>query len=294
MLKVIDSHHHIWRKTDLPWLLEGKPRIFGDYTALKRDYPIEEFEADVAPVNVVKSVYLQANWAYDRSVEEARWVDETGKRHGMPNAVVANADLRRPDVEGLLDAYTKIPSVKGIRQHLHWHKNPKFSYIDAPDVYDHEDWRRGFKHLADRGFSFDLQLFPSQLKGAVGLLNAFPNVTFILNHAGMLDARDDASIEVWRSGMETLSKCPNLVIKFTGLGTFDHKSSPEIMAPMIPVSLQLFGAKRCMYGSNFPIEKLWTSYATYFDNVVKAVGEVSDADRHEIFYGTAARAYRLD
>lgn len=294
MLKVIDSHHHIWRKTDLPWLLEGKPRIFGDYTALKRDYPIEEFEADVAPVNVVKSVYLQANWAYDRSVEEARWVDETGKRHGMPNAVVANADLRRPDVEGLLDAYTKIPSVKGIRQHLHWHKNPKFSYIDAPDVYDHEDWRRGFKHLADRGFSFDLQLFPSQLKGAVGLLNAFPNVTFILNHAGMLDARDDASIEVWRCGMETLSKCPNLVIKFTGLGTFDHKSSPEIMAPMIPVSLQLFGAKRCMYGSNFPIEKLWTTYAIYFDNVVKAVGEVSDADRHEIFYGTAARAYRLN
>jgi len=294
MLKVIDSHHHIWRKTDLPWLLEGKPRIFGDYTALKRDYPIEEFKADVAPVNVVKSVYLQANWAYDRSVEEARWVDETGKRHGMPNAVVANADLRRPDVEGLLDAYTKIPSVKGIRQHLHWHKNPKFSYIDAPDVYDHEDWRRGFRHLADRGFSFDLQLFPSQLKGAVGLLNDFPNVTFILNHAGMLDARDDASIEVWRSGMETLSKCPNLVIKFTGLGTFDHKSSPEIMAPMIPVSLQFFGAKRCMYGSNFPIEKLWTTYATYFDNVVKAVGEVSDADRHEIFYGTASRAYRLD
>lgn len=294
MLKVIDSHHHIWRMADVPWLLEGKPRIFGDYTALKRDYPIEEYKADVAPVNVVKSVYLQANWAYDRSVDEARWVDETGKKHGMPNAVVANADLRRPDVEGLLDAYTKIPSVKGIRQHLHWHKNPKFSYIDAPDVYDHEDWRRGFKHLADRGFSFDLQLFPSQLKGAVGLLNAFPKTTFILNHAGMLDARDDATIELWRSGMETLSKCPNLVIKFTGLGTFDHKSSPEIMAPMIPVSLQLFGAKRCMYGSNFPIEKLWTSYATYFDNVVKAVGKVSDADRHEIFYGTAARAYRLD
>jgi predicted TIM-barrel fold metal-dependent hydrolase len=294
VLKVIDSHHHIWRKADLPWLLEGQPRIFGDYTALKRDYPIEEFEADTAPVNVVKSVYLQANWAYDRSVEEARWVDETGKRHGMPNAVVANADLRRLDVERLLDDYTKIPSVKGIRQHLHWHNNPKFSYIDSPDVYDHEDWRRGFRYLADRGFSFDLQLFPSQLKGATDLLDSFPKVTFILNHAGMLDARDAASIEVWRSGMETLAKCPNLVVKFTGLGTFDHKSSPDIMAPMIPDSLRLFGAKRCMYGSNFPIEKLWTTYATYFDNVVKAVGDVSDADRHEIFYGTASRAYRLD
>ena len=294
MLKVIDSHHHIWRTADLPWLLEGKPRIFGDYTALKRDYTIEEFKQDVASANVVKSVYLQANWAYDRSVEEAQWVSDTGDAHGMPNAVVANADLRSPDVERLLDAYVAIPRVKGIRQHLHWHRNPKFSYIDAPDVYDHENWRRGMRHLADRGFSFDLQIFPSQMKGAVGMLRDFPGTTFVLNHAGMLDARDGESIAVWRAGMEALSACPNLVVKFTGLGTFDHKSSPEIMKPMIPVSLELFGASRCMYGSNFPIEKLWTSYATYFDNVVQAVGPVSDADRHEIFYGTANRVYRLD
>jgi len=294
MLKVIDSHHHIWRKDDLPWMAQNKPRIFGDYTALKRDYPIEEFMADTAPANVVKSVYLQANWDYGRSVEEARWVSDTGDAHGMPNAVVANADLRSPDVEKLLDAYVKIPRVKGIRQHLHWHKNPEFSYIDAPDVYDHEDWRRGMRHLADRGFSFDLQLFPSQLKGATGMLRAFPETSFVLNHAGMLDARDDESIAVWRDGMAALAKCPNVHVKFTGLGTFDHRSSPELMKPMIPVSIELFGANRCMYGSNFPIEKLWTSYATYFDNVVKAVGEVSDADRHEIFYGTANRVYRLD
>ncbi|MGE0503566.1 MAG: amidohydrolase [Rhizobiaceae bacterium] len=293
MLKVIDSHHHIWRKADLPWMAGNKPRIFGDYTALKRDYPIEEFKADVAPANVVKSVYLQANWDYGRSVEEARWVSDTGDAAGMPNAVVANADLRLPDVEKLLDAYVKIPRVKGVRQHLHWHKNPKWSYIDAPDVYDQKDWRRGMRHLADRGFSFDLQLFPSQLAGAVDMLNEFSGTSFVLNHAGMLDARDDQSIAVWRDGMAALAKCPNVYVKFTGLGTFDHRSSPELMAPMIPVSIELFGANRCMYGSNFPIEKLWTTYATYFDNVVKAVGEVSDVDRHEIFYGTANRVYRL-
>lgn len=294
MLKVIDSHHHIWRKADLPWMAQNKPRIFGDYTALKRDYTIEEFKSDVAPANVVKSVYLQANWDYDRSVEEAQWVADVGATHGMPNGIVANADLRSPDVERLLDAYAAIPAVKGIRQHLHWHRNPKFSYIEAPDVFDHDDWRRGMRHLADRGFSFDLQIFPSQMQAVVGMLGAFADTTFILNHAGMLDARDDESIAVWRSGMETLAKCPNLVVKFTGLGTFDHKSSPELMRPMIPESIRLFGAGRCMYGSNFPIEKLWTTYKTYFDNVVEAVGEVSDADRHEIFYGTASRAYRLD
>jgi len=294
MQKVIDSHHHIWRKDDLPWLLEGKPRIFGDCTALKRDYAVEEFKQDIASCNVVKSVYLQANWAYDRSVEEARWVDDVAQQHGLPSAIVANADLRSPDVERLLDEYVKIPRVRGIRQHLHWHKNPKFSYIDAPDVYDHEDWRRGMRHVADRRLSFDLQIFPSQMKGAAGMLHDFPDATFILNHAGMLDARDDESIAVWKSGMETLSGCPNLYVKFTGLGTFDHRSSPDLMKPMIPVSLELFGAARCMYGSNYPIEKLWTDYATYFANVKAAIGSVSSEDEHEIFYGTANRAYRLD
>ena len=294
MQKVIDSHHHIWRKNDMHWLLEDKPRIFGDYTALKRDYPIEEFKQDIASCNVVKSVYLQANWAYDRSVDEAKWVDGVAQQHGMPNAIVANADLRSPEVEHLLDEYMKIPSVRGIRQHLHWHRNPKFSYIEAPDVFDHENWRRGMQHVADRGLSFDLQIFPSQMKRAAAMLHDFKDTAFILNHAGMLDARDEDSIATWRNGMEVLADCPNLYVKFTGLGTFDHRSSPDLMEPMIPVSLELFGAARCMYGSNYPIEKLWTDYATYFSNVKAAIGEVSQEDEHEIFYGTANRAYRLD
>ncbi len=126
------------------------------------------------------------------------------------------------------------------------------------------------------------------------MLNAFPQVKFALNHAGMLDARDDKSIARWREGMKAMAACPNLYVKFTGLGTFDHKSSVELMKPMVPESMRIFGAKRCMYGSNYPIESLWTDYETYFANVNAAIGEISDEDRHEVFYGTAARVYGLD
>lgn len=293
MQKVIDSHHHIWRKDDLPWLLQGQPRIFGDYTALKRDYPIEEFIEDTRPCNVVKSVYLQANWAEERAVDEARWVHETGQKHGMPTGIVAFADLNDPNVSRRLDEYAKIPSVKGMRQHLHWHKNPKFSYVPVPDMFDQEQWRAGLRALGDRGFSFDLQVFPLQLIDAAAMVSEFPDISFVLNHAGMLDNREAENIAVWRKGMEVLSKQPNVFIKFTGLGTFDHKSTVELIRPIVRTSLEFFGASRCMYGSNFPIEKLWTTYPTYFKNVSDAVGAVSDADRHEIFYGTADRIYRL-
>lgn len=294
MQKVIDAHHHIWRMADLPWLLEGKPRIFGDYTALKRDYSIEEFKADVAPCNVVKSVYVQANWPHDRAVEEARWVHETGEKHGMPNGIVAFADLEDPEIERLLDRYAKIPSMRGIRQHLHWHKNPLLSYVPVPNLFDREQARKGLRHIADRGYAFDLQVFPSQMQGAAAMVAAFPDLNFILNHAGMLDARDDANVALWRNGMAALAKNPNVYVKFTGLGTFDHTSSVDLIRPLVQTSLEFFGADRCLYGSNFPIEKLWTNYEGYFNNVRDAVGPVSDEDRHAIFYGTAARVYRLD
>jgi predicted TIM-barrel fold metal-dependent hydrolase len=294
MQKIIDAHHHIWRMADLPWLLQGKPRIFGDYSSLKRDYPIEEFKTDTAPCNVVKSVYVQANWEHHRGLEEARWVHETGLEHGMPNGIVAFADLNAPDVERLLDDYLKIPSVRGIRQHLQWHKNPLLSgYVPVPDMFNQKQWRNGLRAVGDRGYSFDLQVFPNQIVDAAGMVGEFPDINFILNHAGMLDARDNATIAVWKSGMRILAEHPNVYVKFTGLGTFVHASSVELNRPLVQVSLEYFGASRCIYGSNFPIEKLWTTYAGYFKNVYDAVGDVPEADLHEIFYGTAERVYRL-
>src|SRR5690606_23020803 len=88
-MKIIDAHHHIWRQADLPWLLgPSQPRIFGDYEPIKRDYPIEEFLADIAGTGVEKSVYVQANWAPNWAADEAAWVQETADRTGWPHAIV--------------------------------------------------------------------------------------------------------------------------------------------------------------------------------------------------------------
>ena len=90
----------------------------------------------------------------------------------------------------------------------------------------------------------------------------YADVTFILLHAGMLEDRTEAGWALWRAGMKQLAACPNVMVKLSGLGTFDRACSAERWRPVIEETIDLFGPGRCMFGSNFPIEKLWTDYAS--------------------------------
>jgi predicted TIM-barrel fold metal-dependent hydrolase len=291
---VVDAHHHIWRKDDVPWLAsEPKPRIFGPYEPLRRDYLIDEFIADSAAFNVVASIYMQANWAPARALDEARWVNEIGERAGLPTALVAFADLRSPDLADLLDQYRRLPRVVGVRQQLHWHRNPAFAYVPVPDLFDDVDWRRGLKILSDKRFSFDLQVFPGQLAGAARMVRAFPETRFILNHAGMLDSTDPATVTMWQDGLAQLADNPNVFCKLTGLGTFQRASSVEHYRPIVRTALDLFGAQRCIFGSNFPVEGMWVSYAAFGEHMLEAIGPVDEADQRAIFRESALRAYGL-
>ena len=99
MQRVIDSHFHIWRQEDLPWLVGPMvPRIFGPYEPIKRDYPIEEFLADQGGSGVEKAIYVQTNWARDRFEEEVAWVQKTADETGWPHAIVGFADMTVDDV----------------------------------------------------------------------------------------------------------------------------------------------------------------------------------------------------
>ena len=118
----IDAHHHIWRLNDLPWLSGPQvPRIFGPYQPICRDYPIDEYRADIAGRDIVKSIYIQTNWPAGQSYSEARWVQSVSDATGWPHANVAHADLADPDVGGLIERLATLPATRGIRQQLHWH-----------------------------------------------------------------------------------------------------------------------------------------------------------------------------
>lgn len=291
---MIDAHFHIWRQADLPWLVGPmQPRIFGPYEPIRRDYPIAEYLADAAAGGITGAVYVQANWAPDRALDEVRFVAESARQAGFPVAIVAYADMLAGDVRPQLDALAREPSVRGVRMQLHWHENPLYRFASGPDLARNPVLRRNVAALAAYGWSFDLQVFAGQMAGAAELAAACPGVTFVLQHAGMLEDRSEAGIAQWRAGMAALAAQPNIVSKLSGLGTFLRKNDPAHIASILRETVALFGAGRCLFGSNFPIEKLWTSYADLIAAYRAAAASLPEADQVQIFAGTAHRTYRL-
>ncbi len=295
MSEIIDAHHHIWRQKDLPWLLGPmQPRIFGPYEAIRRDYPMAEFLDDIDGTGVSKSIYVQANWAPNWYEDEVAWVSSVASETGWPHGIVGYADFTVEDVRPQLDRLRKYPLMRGLRQQIHWHRNTLYRFAKRPDLAADPQFQRNVARLADYGWAFDLQVFAPQMEGAAELAAACPEVTFILQHAGMLEDLSKKGWSEWREGMKRLADRPNVVSKLSGLGTFIHRNDPEHIGSVVRATVKLFGPERCLFGSNFPIEKLWTNYSDLVSAYKEATARMSKADKAAIFHDTAARVYRLD
>lgn len=291
---MIDAHHHIWLQKDLPWLLgPEQPRIFGSYRSIMRDYEIDEYLADIAGTGITKSVYVQANWSPNWFVDEAAWVQSVADTHGWPHGIVGYANFMVEDVRPQLDKLEGFSLMRGIRQQLHWHEKRMYRFAPHGDVARDPRVQKNVAHLAQYGWAFDLQVFPDQMDGAVELANACPDVTFILQHAGMLTDLSEAGWDNWRVQMSKLARCPNVVTKLSAFGTFIHRNDPALVAAMIRETVAVFGAKRCMFGSNFPIEKIWTSYADLYAAFLKGASSLTKPQQKSIFEDTAMRVYQL-
>jgi predicted TIM-barrel fold metal-dependent hydrolase len=291
---MIDAHHHIWRLDDLPWLSGPQvPRIFGPYQPICRDYTIDEYRDDLRECDVVKSVYVQTNWASGKSHDEARWVQSISDATGWPHACVAHADLAADDAGALLARLAKLPVTRGIRQQLHWHENPQYRFAPRPDLMNDAAWRRGLAMLADYGLLFEIQIFASQMVDGARLAQSFPETVFVLEHAGMLEDMSAEGLRLWREGINALADCPNVHVKLSGLGTFVHACREELMRFIITETVAAFGANRCLFGSNFPIEKLWTDYTTLYRTFRKAIAGLGEREQAAILHDTAARLYRI-
>lgn len=294
MIPVIDAHHHIWRQADLPWLAGPMlPRIFGPYEPLRRDYPIEEFLTDIAGSGVEKSVYVQANWAPDRAEDEVAWVQQTAGEAGWPHAIVGYTDMLAEDVRPALDRLKKYPLLRGIRMQLHWHENQQYRFAARADLCDDPSLRKNIAMLADYDLTFDLQVFAPQMASAARLAADTPGVTFILQHAGMLEDLSEAGGAEWRRGMKLLAAQPNVVAKLSGLGTFIHRNDPDHIAWIVRETVAIFGADRCLYGSNFPIEKLWTDYRSLIEAYRASIEDLPEKAQRAMLHDTAARVYRI-
>lgn len=293
---IVDAHHHIWRLADLPWLqAEMTPRIFGPYEPIRRDYPVEEYVHDVTGSGVTASVYVQPNWPLPRSVDEVRWVQGVHDDTGWPSAMVAAADMFSPDAPKTFAAEAEIsPLVRGVRQQLHWHEFEQFRFASAPDRMNDPTFRRNIAALGERGWVFELQVFAGQMADAARLVADFPDVTFVVPHAGMLESLEERHTKPWREGFALLAAQPNAYALLSGQGTFVHRVDRELIGYVTATSVELFGSRRCLFGTNLPVEKIWTDASTLIGTWLDVLAEYPVETRRDILCDTARRVYGLE
>lgn len=287
----IDAHHHLWDLSAVhyPWLMaKGEARFFGDPEPIQRDFLVDEFRAMATAQGFTASVHVQVGAA--DPLAEARWIQSVADANpGWPAAQVAFADLADPGRDALLDAYAELPTVRGVRQ-IVGRAPGEDAQTGTNALLENPAFLDGLRIAAARGLSFDLQLLPEHYAAMAALIERVPDLQVALCHAGSPYDRTPEGLADWAEKLKVLSRLPNVTAKLSGLGMFDHAWTVDSIRPIVETVMAQFGPDRVMFGSNFPVDSLTSSYS----DLVIAYDRLIDAgDRDAVFGGTAARFYGL-
>ncbi len=283
---IVDAHQHFW-EPDVnyhPWLRDEPPIAFryGDYAALKRRYLPADYFADARRWNVVRTVYVEAEWDPLDPVGEMRYVERLRRETGWPSVAVAQAWLDREDCARLLEQQAAFAFVRSVR-----HK-------PAAGQMDDARWRVGFARLARHGLRFELQAPWTQLDEAARLARDFPDTRIILNHTGLPADRSRAGLDGWRRALGALAACPNAALKVSGLGRPGRPWTVEANREIVLAALGLFGIERSMFASNFPVDGLCAG----FDDIVLGCREIlrglAPHEQRQFFHDNALRIYAME
>ena len=319
-LPICDPHHHFWdyRNARIPYQRYLLHELATDINSGH---------------NIRSTVFIEARSMYRvDDPEEMRPVGEVEFVQGIAAAsasglygpgraaaaIVGHANLNLgARVEPVLDALqVASPNrFRGIRHSVTWDPHPEVENTAAHNIEGQlgsEQFRAGAQVLARKGLSLEAWLYFPQLPELAEFAKAVPDLNIVLNHIGGLIRvgpyanKDDEVLGQWRSGIAAVAACPNVTVKLGGIGMprtgFDWHARPEpigskelaeSMQPLMEYCIEQFGPKRCMFESNFPVDKVAYSYNVLF-NAFKRLSQSYTADeRASMFHDTAVRVYRI-
>ena len=286
---MIDAHHHLWDLDTVhyPWLMaKGVARFFGDPTPIQRNYLLDDFRADAAGFKA--SVHIQVGAA--DGMAEAKWVQAVADAApDWPMAQVAFCDLTADDLHAQLDAFQTLSTLRGVRQ-IVGRAPGEDAQTGTNTLLDDPKFAQGLREAGQRGLSFDLQLIPDLMEKTARVLETVPDTQVALCHAGSPYDRSPAGLTAWARALKSLSDLPHVTCKLSGLGMFDHHWTPGTLRPVVQEVIAQFGPDRIMFGSNFPVDSLYSDYATLIDAMRSLVPE---AMHKGVFHATAAEFYGL-
>ena len=250
---MIDAHNHFWSLSahDYSWLDEAF------YTPVHRDFELTDLAPVLLAARVDRTVLVEAGSGEPSETEEFLALAEASG--GLVAGVVGTIDLRSPGVAEVLDEYAAHPSARllvGVRDQLQ--AMPDAGFAERREIL------AGLAAVAERGLAYDLVVRADQLSGCVALARALPQLPFVLDHLGKPDVASGLSaLKPWRAALTQLSACENTTAKLSGLVTQAHIGhwTPEDLRPFVETAVELFGPRRVMFGSDWPVCLVAGSYA---------------------------------
>eukprot|EP01116_Phalansterium_solitarium_P004462 TRINITY_DN15487_c0_g1_i1.p1 TRINITY_DN15487_c0_g1~~TRINITY_DN15487_c0_g1_i1.p1 ORF type:complete len:312 (-),score=12.03 TRINITY_DN15487_c0_g1_i1:22-957(-) len=304
---LVDGHMHLWdledppfNKTFWPWL-KGSNQAethFGGTkhqfdTETRRTYLVEDYIKDTQGHSVVKSVHVEAECSDPRL--ETQWLQAVADKHGFPHGIVAHAKLDAVDVDELLAFHARFPNVRGIRQ-LITYEEPDLKFSDRGDYLTDPKWVRGYSLLEKHGLSFDFHIFHTQVDDAYNLIKQHPNIQAVIDHTllpkGYFDPRPEA-VEAWKAAVTKLASLPNVAMKLSGMSMTHWHPTADKMRPYVLHVINAFGPDRCFFASNFPVDKMTTTFHNLFQSFKEIVKDFSPEAQKQLFHDTCIKTYRL-
>ncbi len=274
---LIDAHHHLWKYSPAkyPWIVAGMESI-------QYNFLLPELEAAAREAGVRGTVAVQAI----QTLKETEWLLDLAESSHLIRGVVGWAPLVDPNISAQLKRLSARPKLKGIRHVLQ--DEPDDSYILR------DDFNRGVSALKDFGLTYDILVFERHLPQTIRFVDRHPNQIFVLDHIGKPRIKDHIR-SPWDTNLIELARRQSVYCKVSGMVTeADWKTwKEEDLRPYFDVVLRAFGPNRLMFGSDWPVMLLATSYERWAKLVRSWIADLSASEQLSVLSLTAAKAYRL-
>jgi predicted TIM-barrel fold metal-dependent hydrolase len=290
---IIDTHVHFWNMATpddgMKWVWLEKDfvhPILGDIDGMKSvKFDINHVFAESRFADVSGFVHVQAAIGSDDPVDETRWLTRMRETAPVPFTIVAHADLGSDDAMRQLDGHAESPYFVGIRDFA---SEPMLASVQINPVYE-----ESLKVLTQRGIVFDLDCEWFNMGAALELARRHPELQIVLEHIGFPRSRDDEYYASWNSAIRELAGAENVTCKISGLAMTDPLFTKESLRRWVDSCVEAFGAERCVLGSNWPVDRLYSSYDVIMDLYREYISGLSDAEQAKILSENAARLYKL-
>jgi predicted TIM-barrel fold metal-dependent hydrolase len=286
-LPLVDTHVHFWDLQDpelyYAWLQpDWIHPILGDINGMKiQRYSADEYIAQTRFQNVSKIVHVQAAIGIDDPVAETKWLQAQADRTGFPHGIVGHVDLAAPTAEEVLSRHLEHANFRGVRD------------FAAAELMDDEAWRAGYGLLAKDNLVFCIDTTWEAADQVRGLADAHEEVILSIDHAGFPRERTDEYFESWKRGMRTIAGAENAVTKISGLAMCDNQWTVDSIRPWVLASIEIFGVERSFFGTNWPVDSLYSSFGDVVDAYDEITADFTSDERTALFSANAERIFRV-